>query len=515
MSKTANRIIKNTFFLYAKTAITLFLTLFTTRIVLNGLGAADFGIFGIVGSAVGIVSFLKSSLSDSTLRFLSYAEGSQNETSVQKVFINGLFIHLIIAVFLVIILELAFVPLFDYVFFIPQDRVHAAMFIYHCAVGTVFISIISSPFDSMLNAHENMLYYSLLGIFDSLLKFGCAVLIFYLSYDRLCLYGLLMMFTTLVVTLITYTYCKRHYCYEVKFRSNLIDMKLIKEMGSFLGWTSVSSATWSAYFQGNAILLNHFFGTLYNAAHSIAYQIGGQLTVLGVNMLRSINPVIVKNAGAGKLNDMYKIAYLGDKMFFFLVSICYLPFFIFTEQLLQWWLVNVPVKTELFVKLYLTSSIILSLGRCLPLAIKGVGKIRYYELSFSAIFIIAPILLFLLFILRFPVYTLYLVMIGSATAYILMVLYFSSIVCRFPLKELFENDILRSLLPFCVAIMISIGMKYVFEPNGAFYVIVSIFFCVVIYTALYYYLAFMKSERELVVSLIMNVKDKILTPQNR
>ena len=515
MSKTANRIIKNTFFLYAKTAITLFLTLFTTRVVLNGLGASDFGIFGIVGSAIGIVSFLKSSLSDSTLRFLSYAEGSQNGISVPKVFANSLFIHIIIAVFLVLILELSFVPLFDYVFLIPQDRVPAAMFIYHCAVGTVFISIISSPFDSMLNAHENMLYYSLLGIFDSFFKLGCALLVFYLSYDRLCLYGLLMMLTTLIITLITYSYCKSHYCNEVKFRPNIMDMKLIKEMGSFLGWTSVSSATWSAYFQGNAILLNHFFGTLYNAAHSIAYQIGGQLTVLGVNMLRSINPVIVKKAGAGKLSDMYKITYLGDKMFFFLVSICYLPFFIYTEQILQWWLVNVPVKTELFVKLYLTSSVILSLGRCLPLAIKGVGRIRYYELSFSAIFISSPILIFILFMLKFPVYTLYLVMIGAAVAYVSIILYFSSVVCRFPLKDLFENDILRSLLPFCIAIMISIGMKNVFEPDDAFFVIINIFFCVVIYTFLYYYLAFMKSERKLIVSLVLNVKDKLFKPQNK
>lgn len=52
MSQVANRIIKNTGWLYAKMAITMFVSLYTTRLILNGLGASDFGIYNIVGGAV-------------------------------------------------------------------------------------------------------------------------------------------------------------------------------------------------------------------------------------------------------------------------------------------------------------------------------------------------------------------------------------------------------------------------------------------------------------------------------
>lgn len=49
---TANRVIKNTGYLYAKMGITMFVSLYTTRLILNSLGASDFGIFNIVGGAM-------------------------------------------------------------------------------------------------------------------------------------------------------------------------------------------------------------------------------------------------------------------------------------------------------------------------------------------------------------------------------------------------------------------------------------------------------------------------------
>ena len=52
---TANRVIKNTGFLYAKMGITMFISLYTTRLILNALGAEDFGIINIVGGVLIIV----------------------------------------------------------------------------------------------------------------------------------------------------------------------------------------------------------------------------------------------------------------------------------------------------------------------------------------------------------------------------------------------------------------------------------------------------------------------------
>ena len=46
------RIAKNTFFLYSRMLILMGISLFTVKIVLNALGAVDYGIYNVVGGVV-------------------------------------------------------------------------------------------------------------------------------------------------------------------------------------------------------------------------------------------------------------------------------------------------------------------------------------------------------------------------------------------------------------------------------------------------------------------------------
>ena len=74
VGNTANRIIKNTGFLYARMGITMFISLYTTRIILDSLGPSDFGIFNIIGGSIAMLGFLNASLASATQRFLSFTE---------------------------------------------------------------------------------------------------------------------------------------------------------------------------------------------------------------------------------------------------------------------------------------------------------------------------------------------------------------------------------------------------------------------------------------------------------
>ena len=75
---TTMRIIKNSFWLYAKMGVAMFLSLWTTRTILNGLGASDFGIYNVVGGAIGMLGFLNSAMAKATQRYMSYEEGAGN-----------------------------------------------------------------------------------------------------------------------------------------------------------------------------------------------------------------------------------------------------------------------------------------------------------------------------------------------------------------------------------------------------------------------------------------------------
>ena len=83
---TATRVIKNTGYLYAKMGITMFISLYTTRLVLNSLGDVDFGIFNIVGGAIAMLGFLNAAMAGATQRFMSYSEGEGNKEKQKQIF---------------------------------------------------------------------------------------------------------------------------------------------------------------------------------------------------------------------------------------------------------------------------------------------------------------------------------------------------------------------------------------------------------------------------------------------
>lgn len=62
MSTTVARVIRNTGYLYVRMGITMFISLYTTRIILQALGASDFGVFNIVGGTIAMLGFLNISM---------------------------------------------------------------------------------------------------------------------------------------------------------------------------------------------------------------------------------------------------------------------------------------------------------------------------------------------------------------------------------------------------------------------------------------------------------------------
>ena len=69
--------------------ITVFISLYTTRLILNALGASDFGIYGVVGGAITMLGFLNGAMASATQRFMNYSEGEGNKkrqkTSIKTV----------------------------------------------------------------------------------------------------------------------------------------------------------------------------------------------------------------------------------------------------------------------------------------------------------------------------------------------------------------------------------------------------------------------------------------------
>ena len=74
MSEVANRVLKNSGYLYFSMGLSMFVSLYSTRLILNALGSSDFGIFCIIGGAIGMLGFLNAAMSTTTQRFIKQKE---------------------------------------------------------------------------------------------------------------------------------------------------------------------------------------------------------------------------------------------------------------------------------------------------------------------------------------------------------------------------------------------------------------------------------------------------------
>lgn len=367
----------------------MFVMLYVTRVVLRTLGAEDFGIYDVVGGAIAMLGFVNTSMASTVQRFLNNAQGKNDDVLQKQVFNIGIAFHLIIAVFMVLVLILMSFFMFNGILNISPNRIDAAKVVYLCLIISTFFTIITVPYDASINAHEDMLTYSIIGIIDIFLKLGVALAIIHTSMDKLILYGILMMFVPIATYLMMGVWCHKKYAECVISIRRYSNRVVAKEMLSYAGWSFVGTSSSIVGNYGNSLVLNHFFGTVLNAVAGIANQFQGMLSVLSAGLMRAINPVIYKMGEVDK-KQMITYSYKGCKYSFILLAIFAIPTIIETPLVLKLWLGKVPEWTVIFVRLQLLRCLLEQLTSSFDKSLGAVGKIKELNI-YTFVFNLCPI----------------------------------------------------------------------------------------------------------------------------
>jgi len=379
-SKTST-IAKNTMMLFIRMAFTMFISLYTSRIVLNALGVDDYGINNVVGGVIGFFGFIIYSMQTAIQRFLTVAMGKGDLLEVRNVFSVGIFIHLIIALVVVILGETIGFWFVENKLVIPEGRLDAAVWIFQfCIIGTV-VSLMSIPYTAEVIAHEKMGTFAYLSILNTLISFGIACTITVTPFDRLVTLGFLGLCNNIFNVFLYIIYCKRKFP-ECRFTINF-PRKLLKEMSSFAGWDFFGVIAYCVSTQGATIMLNLFFGPSVNAARAIAQTALEKVKSFSTNFTTAINPAISKAYGAGDFEYMNKLMYSGSKMVFYLFFTLALLAFIKAPYLLNLWLGNVPEYAVVFVQILLLETVFLTMWNPLFTAGLATGKIKEFGLKTS------------------------------------------------------------------------------------------------------------------------------------
>ncbi|WP_018626101.1 lipopolysaccharide biosynthesis protein [Niabella aurantiaca] len=422
MENSNKKIAKNTLLLYFRMFLTMGVSLYTSRIVLNVLGVSDYGIYSVIGGVVALFVFLNGAMSSATQRFLAVDIGREDWDSLHKTFNVALMIHIGIAFIILLIAESVGLWFVHHKLVIPADRIAEANFVYQFSILSSIITITQVPFNAIIIVRERMSVFALIGIIEVLLKLLIVYLLYISLFDKLKTYSVLLVMVAFLVSTIYKIYCVRNFK-ETKFKF-FTDAAVYKELLTYSGWNLFGNVAAVAKGQGTNILLNLFFGTVVNAAYGIMVQVQGAIGGFVQNFQTAINPQIYKSYGRGDIQAVQQVIFKSSKLSFFLLVILVCPVIFNIHFVLTWWLKNPPAYAEAFVILILVNLTIESISYPLITGALATGKIKWYQIIVGTTLILnLPVNYFIFRTYSDPVYFLYVAILLSFITLVFRVLF--------------------------------------------------------------------------------------------
>lgn len=505
--KASNRIIVNTLAQYTRTIINLILSLYSARLVLNILGVDDYGIFALIGGVVSMLSFFTNSLVGSTQRFLSIYQGKGIIDELKRVFASSVLLHILLGLIVLIILESLTPFLFDGFLNIPPNRISAATIVYQQVVLMVYVSFISAPYKALLVSRENIVYTSIIDVADGVLKVVLVLILPFIPYEKLVVYGYIMLFISTFEFFAYSVYTHRHYPECVIPRIHHFSWAYVKELMSFTGWITYSTLCIAIRNQGLAIILNRIKGTAINAAYGIGMQISGMVSFVSTSLSNAIAPQLMASEGGANRSKMLFLAEMNSKFSYLLLAMVGIPTMFEMQTLLQVWLGTVPDYTMLFGCMFLSMMIIDMLTTGLAAANNAVGHIGWYTfINYTPKLLSIPLCLLAL---KYDSHigVICAVMVGFETLCMLLRLPQSRRIDGFSIATYFRNVFARVYVPtilsivICIAVHILIDSKWRIIPS---YLLSMPVFCLAAYR-----FSLASIEKEKVNIILTKIKNKI------
>lgn len=372
------RIAKNTLLLYVRMLFMMIIGLYTSRVILDKLGEVDFGIYNVVGGFVTMFSIISGAMTTATQRFLSFEIGKGKDGNVKGIFSTMIYIHLFLALIVLLVGEAVGVWFLNSHMNFPDDRYDAANWVFQLSLLVFILNVINVPYNGALIAYEKMSAFAYFSIFDAVFKLAICYVITLTPFDKLVIYAILMAFIQILLLVMYFVYCRFKFT-ECRFTGKF-NKEYGKNVGSFVGWNLIGSLSGIAKEQGVNVVLNMFFGPAVNAARGIAYQVLSKLNGFVTNFQMALNPQIIKNYASGERDNMYKLVFRGAKLSYLLLLTLSLPVIIEAPLILGLWLKKVPDYTIIFLQITIFTALLNTLSNPLIISMHASGKVRDYQI---------------------------------------------------------------------------------------------------------------------------------------
>ena len=484
---------------------TMWLNLWITRLVLANLGVEDMGVYGVVGSIVGLVSVFTGGVTNAVQRFITF-EAGKPDGKPNLVFCSSLNIIFLLSAIVFLLLEAVGVYMLYYSVNIPAHSMNAAFWVLQLSILTCIVNLISIPYNALIIAHEKMDAFAVISILQVVFTFGA---VYSLSWfdNRLLVYGIMMAAVSVVIRAIYQVSC--HYKFDEARYYVIIDKEQLKQLGKFTGVSTVSGALQVVSSQGIVFVINWTFGVAINAVYSISLQLKNSILSFALNLFKAISPQITKTYANGEIETHKKLVYSGSKLEVFLIYFIMIPFLFRTDYIMHLWLGNVPPYAVQFAQCTVFISLTYALFEPIRASVFATNRITR--------FMIIPEMFYLLVLpIGYAVSKIYnnpailiVVIVGMDVLTCVFRTYYAVKISPLRTKELFHFVVMPTIIVAVIVCFICniISMLLPEDLFGFFGLLVlnSASLVIVIYIV-----GLNKKERKLCNSMFANIKTRLL-----
>lgn len=435
------RIFKNSLFMAVRMLITMGITLFTSRIVLEQLGVTGYGIYSVVGGLSLTMAFMTSSLTSAIQRYMNVELGINGGRNMLRIFASCCVCVFITALIVLVLAETAGLWFLNTYLSIPEGRMGDANIVFQLSLVIVMFEIFRVPYNSLITAYEKMSFYAYNSIIEAFLKLTAVICLSWIPGVKLIIYMLLLIAVATGITASYVIYCRMQFK-NIRFSLNSPWSDTL-EISRFTGWNVLTSISDISYQQGLSMILNIFYGVAFNATMGITNQVKTVVFSFTRSVQYASNPQIVQTFSSGNRTDYLRLFIQTSKLSYFLVFFIGLPLMLNMEYVLGIWLGEVPPQGALFARLMIVFCILDSLTGPFWISMQAYGKIASYQIVISVCWLLCLPITYLAYKFGGAPATLIAVMIGIDITTLAIRLVYNKICCGVAISTYLQKVLLR------------------------------------------------------------------------
>lgn len=457
------RIARNTVIVYIRMIVTILVGLITSSLVLRALGATDVGIYSAVGSAVAIVATITGALTVTTVRFMNIELGKPGGDP-GRMFNVCRNIHRWGALLLFVLLESVGLWYILCYLNVPAGRTADAMFVFQVSTVVACLNISNVPYQGLFTVHERFGTTALVEIANALVKLLLVVILFLLRGrpDGLRIYAVMMSATTWI-SFVAYRLLSRRAWPDTVRRRPVREKGAYREVLRFGNWNLLASAALVGRSQGTNMLLNWFFGPAVNAAYFFAGTVQNYVNQFIANFDTAAAPQITQGIAAGDIARAHSLTERVCRGCILLFLLLFVPLWSELGWILTKWLgAGIPEGTVLLCRWTLLVAAASATSAGLAQLIHAYGRIKWYKIEFTLLYLGCLVAGYLLFRAGYPPYTIILSFVVADLVSRVIQLALLRAHFRFPVGQFLREAYLRPLL--CAVLLAGYLLLYAHIP---------------------------------------------------